>query len=79
MQLFLSSCYFDSDLNYLPLLENGNVIPGLVVSSPLTLTYNGDNYVEIGLADPFAVTNDIRLNATIMTNKTDETLLFQAT
>ena len=33
-----------------PLLHASNIVPGLVVVSPLTLTYHGNDYIEIGLA-----------------------------
>ena len=44
----------------------------------MTLAYYGDNYIEIGLTDPFVVTSDITLNGTIRTSREDETLLFLA-
>ena len=33
-----------------PLLHAGNIVPGLAVVSPMTLTYYGNDYIGIGLA-----------------------------
>jgi hypothetical protein len=33
-----------------PLLGGGSIIPGIAVVPPLTLTYDGNDYIEIGLA-----------------------------
>ena len=73
-----------------PLLVGTNIIPGLSVQLPLTLTRNAKNYLTIGVSTSIfnqptlAVT---RLKATSATqsgryqktNRTDETLLFKAT
>ena len=73
-----------------PLLVGTNIIPGLAVSLPLTLTRNAKNYLTIGVStsiyDPPSLTvttltasGDIQLGGTIKTIRTDETLLFTAT
>jgi hypothetical protein len=31
-----------------PLLGDGNIVPGIVVVPPMTLTYYGNDYIEIG-------------------------------
>ena len=38
------------------LLRGGNIVPGLVVSSPLTLTYYCNDYIEIGFNGPICST-----------------------
>ena len=76
---FKDPAQLDPPVQGFHLLRGGNIVPGLAVSSPLTLTYYGNDYNEIGLMDPFAVPGDIKLNGTIKTNRVDDTLLFQAT
>ena len=53
------------------LLRGGNIVPGLAVSSPLTLTYYGDDYIEICLMD--TLPGDIKMNGTIKTSRVDIT------
>ncbi len=33
-----------------PLVGGGNIVPGIVVVPPMTLTYYGNDYIEFGLA-----------------------------
>ena len=33
-----------------PLLGGGNIVPGIAVVPPMTLTYYGNDYIEFGLA-----------------------------
>ena len=33
-----------------PLLHEGNIVPGIAVVSPMTLTYYGNDYIEIGIS-----------------------------
>ena len=87
---FIDPIHLGNPVAGYPLLVGTNIIPGLSVQLPLTLTRNAKNYLTIGVSTSIfnqptlAVT---RLKATadaesgryLKTNRTDETLLFKAT
>ena len=73
-----------------PLLVGTNIIPGLSVQLPLTLTRNAKNYLTIGVSTSICnqptlavtrlkATGDTESGRYLKTNRTDETLLFKAT
>ncbi len=48
--IFKDSTQLAPPVQALPLLYAGNILPGLVVVSPMMLTYYGNEYIDIGLA-----------------------------
>ena len=48
--IFRDPTQLDPPVQGFPLLGGGNIIPGIAVVPPMTLTYYGNDYIEIGLA-----------------------------
>ena len=48
--IFRDPTQLDPPVQGFPLLSGGNIIPGIAVGPQMTLTYYGNDYIEIGLA-----------------------------
>ncbi|MFM7989164.1 MAG: hypothetical protein ACKPKO_58605, partial [Candidatus Fonsibacter sp.] len=60
----------------LPLLGGGNIVPGIAVVPPLSLTYYGNDYIEIGLGVDISLKAD--KSTTYTKSEVDELLTNKA-